>query len=89
MRLGHSESVAWEAFPVVNEDLLKEDMVELPIQINGKVRSRITIPVDADKATIEALAMADSRIVEQLQGTTVKKLVVVPGRMVSIVIDQA
>ena len=57
----------------------------MPVQINGKVRSRITLPVDADRAALEAAALADPRVQELLAGQAPKKVVVVPGRLVSIV----
>ena len=84
-RLGHSESLAHGPFPVADPALLVADEVEYPIQIKGKVRSRITVPADADAERVQALALADDRIVELLAGARPRKIVVVPGRMVSIV----
>ena len=56
------------------------------MQIRGKVRGRVTVASDADAATVEHAALADPKVVEALAGATPKKVVVVPGRMVSIVI---
>jgi len=62
-----------------------DDQVEIPVQILGKVRSRIHVAADADQKTLEAAALADERIIELLEGLTVRKMVVVPGRLVNIV----
>ncbi len=59
--------------------------MEYPIQVRGKVRSHVVVAADADATTIEAAALADPRIVELLAGVPPRKVVVVPGRMVSIV----
>ncbi len=84
-RLGHSESLAHGPFPEADPAELVEDAVEYPIQVKGKVRSRITVAADAPAADIEAAALADPKIVELLAGATPRKVVVVPGKMVSIV----
>ena len=84
-RLGHPESLAHGPFPLADQSLLVVETVEYPIQVKGKVRSRVTLPVDAATADIEAAALADPKIVELLAGATPRKIVVVPGKMVSIV----
>jgi leucyl-tRNA synthetase len=84
-RLGHAESLAHGPFPVADPALLVAETVEYPIQVKGKVRSHITVPADADPAAIEAAALGDPRIAEILAGAAPRKVVVVPGRMVSIV----
>ncbi|MBF6296209.1 leucine--tRNA ligase [Nocardia amamiensis] len=84
-RLGHAVSLAHGPFPVADPALLVEESVEYPIQVNGKVRSRIQVAADADNATIEAAALADEKITELLNGATPRKLIVVPGRLVNIV----
>nr|WP_240757728.1 leucine--tRNA ligase [Nakamurella flava] len=84
-RLGHSGSLAHGPFPEADPAELVEDAVEYPIQVKGKVRSRITVAADAPAAVIEAAALADPKIVELLAGATPRKVVVVPGKMVSIV----
>jgi len=85
-RLGHTDSVAFEPFPTADPALLVDDLVEYPIQINGKVRSRISIAADAGPTEIEAAALADDRIVMALEGATPSKVIVVPGRMVNLVV---
>ncbi len=85
-RIGHSETLAYEDFPLPDPELLKEDAVEVPVQVGGKVRSRITVPVGADDATHERLAREDTRIAELLDGATVRKTIVVPGRLINFVV---
>ncbi|MEV0294423.1 leucine--tRNA ligase [Nocardia sp. NPDC050710] len=84
-RLGHTESLAHGPFPVADPALLVDESVEYPIQVNGKVRSRIQVPADADNATIEAAALADEKIAAVLNGAAPRKLIVVPGRLINIV----
>ncbi|GAA5103103.1 leucine--tRNA ligase [Nocardia iowensis] len=84
-RLGHTESLAHGPFPVADPALLVDESVEYPIQVNGKVRSRIQVPADADNAAIEAAALADEKIAALLGGAAPRKLIVVPGRLVNIV----
>ncbi|GAA4485104.1 leucine--tRNA ligase [Rhodococcus olei] len=84
-RLGNETSLAHGPFPTADEKWLVEDSVEYPIQVNGKVRSRITVAADADPKVIEAAALADEKIVAFLDGNTPRKVIVVPGKMVNIV----
>lgn len=84
-RLGHESTLAFEAFPVVDESMLVDDTIEYPIQINGKVRSKLTVASDAAPDEVEAAARADARVVEFLDGKDPKKVIVVPGRLVNIV----
>jgi len=84
-KLGHTESVTYEPFPVANPALLVADTVEYPVQINGKVRSRVTVAADADAGTVQAVALADEKVQSVLAGGTPKKIIVIPGRMVNIV----
>lgn len=84
--LGHSESLAHGPFPTVDEKWLVDDTVDYPIQVNGKVRSRITVAADASREDVQAVALADEKIVALLDGKDPKKVIVVPGRMVNIVL---
>lgn len=84
-RLGHESTLAFEAFPALDESQLVDDTVEYPIQINGKVRSKIMVAADAQADAIEAAARADERVIEFLDGKAPKKVIVVPGRLVNIV----
>jgi len=84
-RLGHSDTVTYTPFPVADPDMLVDDQIEYPVQVNGKVRGRITVAADADNDTIEAAALAEENVVRTLSGKTPKKVIVIPGRMVNIV----
>ncbi|WP_327149116.1 leucine--tRNA ligase [Nocardia sp. NBC_01329] len=84
-RLGHSHSLAHGPFPVADPALLTAETVEYPIQVNGKVRSRIQVDVEADRAAIEAAALADEKIAALLDGKAPRKMIVVPGRLINIV----
>ena len=79
-KLGHSTTVTYEEFPQADPAWLLDDTVEYPVQVNGKVRGRITVASDADQATVEAAALAEVGV------TDPKKVIVVPGRMVSVVV---
>ena len=80
---GELQFAAW---PKVNEDALVQDEIELVVQVNGKLRSKITIPVSASKEDIETVALGNELVQNYVQGQSVKKVVVVPGRLVNIVI---
>ncbi|WP_328658018.1 leucine--tRNA ligase [Nocardia salmonicida] len=84
-RLGHNASLAHGPFPAADPALLVADSVEYPIQVKGKVRSRIHVPADADSAAIEAAALADEKVIALLEGQAPRKIIVVPGKMVNIV----
>jgi len=85
-KLGHPQTLAYEPFPVADPALLVSDTVEIPVQFNGKVRHRLEVPADADAATLEALVLADARVIELLGGAAPKKVVAVPGRLLNLVI---
>jgi leucyl-tRNA synthetase len=84
--LGHQTTLAYEPWPTFDETALREDTIEVPVQINGKLRWRIQVPAGIDKAALEAAARADAKVVELLAGKTVVKTIVVPERMVNFVV---
>ncbi|MBY6313998.1 leucine--tRNA ligase [Rhodococcus kroppenstedtii] len=84
--LGHSGSLAHGPFPVADETWLVDDTVDYPIQVNGKVRSRISVAADASREAVQSAALADEKIVALLNGGEPKKVIVVPGRMVNVVL---
>ncbi|EHK84514.1 leucine--tRNA ligase [Saccharomonospora azurea] len=84
-RLGHDESLVHGPFPVADEKYLVAETVEYPIQVNGKVRSRISVAADADNDTVKKAALADEKIVALLDGAEPRKVIVVPGRLVNVV----
>jgi leucyl-tRNA synthetase len=85
-RLGHPTSLAHGPFPVADPDYLVEDTVEYPVQVNGKVRGRITVSANADADAVEAAALADEKVQTFLAGATPKKVIVVAGRLVNLVV---
>ncbi|QEE36949.1 leucine--tRNA ligase [Octadecabacter sp. SW4] len=84
--LGGDGLIANAPWPVADDAMLVEDSVTLPIQINGKRRSEITVPKDMAKDEIEKLVLADQAVLRTLDGAAPKKLIVVPGRIVNVVI---
>ena len=84
--LGHDQSLAYGPFPVADEAYLVAETLEYPIQVNGKVRSRITVPADADESSVTAAALAEEKIVAALEGREPRKVIVVPGRLVNVVV---
>jgi leucyl-tRNA synthetase len=82
-RLGHDRSLAYEPFPEADPAYLEEATVTVPVQVNGKLRARIEVPAGAD---LEAAARADEQVRRHLDGRTVHKVVVVPGRLVNFVV---
>jgi leucyl-tRNA synthetase len=84
-KLGHEQTLAYAPFPVADERYLVADTAEYPIQVNGKVRSRVVVPADASREDVQAAALADEKIVALLDGGAPRKVIVVPGRLVNIV----
>ncbi|GAA2990728.1 leucine--tRNA ligase [Actinokineospora diospyrosa] len=85
-KLGGVESLAHGPFPVAVERYLVEDTVEYPVQVNGKVRGRVTVAADASQDEVKAAALADEKVAAAVGGATPKKFIVVPGRLVNIVV---
>jgi leucyl-tRNA synthetase len=83
--LGHDALVAEAAWPEVERDLLVEDTVTLPVQINGKKRAEVTVARDASNAEIEAAVLALDAVRKALDGKSPKKVIIVPGRIVNVV----
>ncbi|HEY9375490.1 MAG TPA: class I tRNA ligase family protein, partial [Jiangellaceae bacterium] len=85
-RLGHSESLTYAAFPTANPTLIIAEQHEYPVQVNGKVRARLRMPADAEPAALQHAALQHPRVIELLAGAAPRKIIVVPGRLVSIVV---
>ncbi|TRX48549.1 leucine--tRNA ligase [Corynebacterium guaraldiae] len=85
-RFGHEETITYESFPEFDEKYLVDDEIEVPVQINGKVKARVMVPADADQATVVGVAKNDERIAELTAGKNVVKEIYVPGRMVNLVV---
>ena len=85
-RSGHESSVFESAWPSYNEALAQKEIITLVVQVNGKVRARIDVPADTDDQTARSLALEQRNVQHHIAGKPVRKVVVVPGRLVSIVV---
>ena len=83
--LGHEQPVVDAQWPVADESAMKEDRIELVVQVNGKLRSRLKVPADAAKETLESQALADENVQRFIADKTVHKVIVVPGKLVNVV----
>ncbi|MGN6334876.1 leucine--tRNA ligase [Mycobacterium sp.] len=86
LRLGHETPLAHGPFPVADPAYLVDDTVEYPVQVNGKVRGRVVVAADADQDTLKAAALADDKVQAFLAGANPRKVIVVPGRLVNLVV---
>ncbi len=84
--LGYEDSLEECGWPVWDEDALLADTLLIVVQVNGKVRGKVTVPADADKDAVEAAALADTNVIRFIEGKIVRKVIVVPGRLVNIVV---
>ncbi|SDH54170.1 leucyl-tRNA synthetase [Chryseobacterium taeanense] len=84
--LGHTASIEFEKFPVLNEDYLVEDEIEYPISINGKTKHKLPLSSQLSAKEVEEMVLQDEKVQHFLEGKTPKKIIVVPGRIVNIVI---
>jgi leucyl-tRNA synthetase len=84
--LGHASAVIDQSWPAVDESALERDLVEIVIQVNGKLRGKISVAADADKASIIEQALADPNAQRFIDGGEIRKTIVVPGRLVNIVV---
>jgi leucyl-tRNA synthetase len=82
--LGHEPSILGAPWPKVNEVALHRDQVELVLQVNGKIRGHIEVPAEASREAIEALAMENPGVRKWTAGKTIRKVIVVPGRLVNV-----
>ncbi|MDT8438846.1 MAG: leucine--tRNA ligase [Wenzhouxiangellaceae bacterium] len=86
-KLGHQASILEAGWPVLDENALAQQQVTLVVQVNGKVRARIEAAPDADRDQVQALALAQENVQRHLEGMTVRKVIVVPGKLVNIVVS--
>ncbi|MFP6602598.1 MAG: leucine--tRNA ligase [Pirellulaceae bacterium] len=84
--LGHDESLAYEPWPMYDEAMTQDDVLEIPVQIQGKVRTKLAVPADTDQATLEEIARNDANVLQWLEGKEIIKVIVVPKRLVNFVV---
>jgi leucyl-tRNA synthetase len=83
--LGESELLSEQSWPVLDESLLVESEIQIIVQVNGKLRARLTVPADISKEDLEAQALADANVTTHTDGKTVRKVIMIPGKLVNIV----
>jgi leucyl-tRNA synthetase len=86
--LGHPQTLAYEAWPESDARYTREDVIEYPIQINGRLRGRLIAPAAADETALREGALADPKIARYLEGSTIRKVIVVPKKLINLVISQ-
>ena len=84
--LGHDNTIAYEEWPVYDEAKTADDAVEVIVQINGKLRGKINVPVDMDKDEVLSLAKADEKVAAAIEGKNIVKEIVIPNKIVNIVV---
>jgi leucyl-tRNA synthetase len=86
-RLGHRDGLAYEPWPTYDERLARDETVEIAVQVNGRIRSRVMVPADADDRQLEQMARGDEKVSQALKGKTVRRVIVVPGRLVNLIVN--
>ena len=85
-RMGRSYSIHQQVWPTADPALAAEDEIEIVLQVNGKVRDKLTVPAEADEAQLHALALASERVKSHVGTKTIRKVIVVPGKLVNLVV---
>ncbi|WP_028518746.1 leucine--tRNA ligase [Ruminococcus flavefaciens] len=83
--MGHNDTIAYESWPVYDEELCKEDTIEIVVQVNGKLKAKLNIEMDADKESVMEMAMSDDKVKEAVEGKNILKQIYVPNKLVNIV----
>ena len=84
-RLGNQETITYQPWPTYNASLLVDDEIEIVVQVNGKVRAKINIPKDLSKEDMQELALQNENVKLSIEGKEIKKVIVVPQKLVNIV----
>ena len=84
--LGHTDTIDNAAWPVADESAMVEDSLLVVVQVNGKVRGKITVPVTATQEQVQALAAKEHLVAKYLEGVTVRKVIYVPGKLLNLVV---
>jgi leucyl-tRNA synthetase len=85
-RIGYEGAVFRAAWPIADEDLAREDEIEIPVQVNGKLMNVVKVPAGSDEAAVKAVALADEKVKARITGKTMVKVIVVPGKLVNLVV---
>jgi leucyl-tRNA synthetase len=85
-KLGHSDSLAYEAWPEYDKELIKEKEIELAVQVNGKIKDRIVVAADSDEEQIKQKALSSEKVIAAMAGKSPKKIIVIKSRLVNIVL---
>jgi leucyl-tRNA synthetase len=85
-QLGHTEAIIDQSWPQFDETALEQSTIEMVVQVNGKVRARVSVDAEADKESIEKTALAEENVQRFTEGKTVRKVIVVPGKLINIVV---
>jgi leucyl-tRNA synthetase len=85
-RMGYEGAVFRAPWPVADEELAREDEIEIPVQANGKLVTVIKVPAESDEAAVKAAALADAKVQARTEGKTVARVIVVPGKLVNLVV---
>ncbi len=83
--MGHNDTIAFESWPTYDDELCKEDTIEIVVQVNGKVKAKLNIAVDEDKDSVMERALSDDKVKESIDGKTIIKQIYVPNKLVNIV----
>jgi leucyl-tRNA synthetase len=84
--LGHNDTIAYESWPTYDESKCADDSVEVAVQVNGKLRATVMLPINCDKDEAIAIAKADEKVQAAIEGKTVIKEISVPNKIVNIVV---
>ena len=84
--LGHKDTITYEPWPTYDESKLVDDEVEIVVQVNGKVRSKVKVAKDASKEQLEEIAKEDEKVKELIEGKEIVKVITIPGKLVNIVV---
>ena len=85
-RMGHAYSIHQQSWPVFDAEAAKDDEMVIPVQVNGKLRDRLTMAADADEETIQAAALASDNVKKFIEGKTPKKVIYIAGRLVNVIV---